>query len=343
MKEPPFEVKNELYCKLCTTLNPLSIHRRPTSTPPKIQINKSPAEKNYLPGQPRVALQGGDIRSYLESDLITRDLNKLAPYLWLIAKQDSSHISSLTHQIVRGRSIIVTEKPELHLVWIYDRVFIKPIPKYLLSHAFWEFYLTREDSPVPVPLRQDIIKAALGFLRSYAYLIRHKSDFVLATDDKHRLLPKNISSSDFIKFITAFEDIKDEDVCPRYRFGELRLTRLNFWSKIFLRRFAYQKVHGQYGAYFAGFCGPLLFIFGIFSVLLSAMQVVLAVRPIIQSGHSWITFAHVSPLVAVFPLSVLVFLQLREIAYAIKDLYRSRTWKSRQDVERYVSLHTTNG
>jgi hypothetical protein len=41
---------------------------------------------------------------------------------------------------VRGRRVTITEKPALHLVWFYERVFVKPLPKYLLSHAFSEHY-----------------------------------------------------------------------------------------------------------------------------------------------------------------------------------------------------------
>lgn len=343
MNQPPFASKDELYRKLYVTSDQRLIRRQPKSTPSVSVTEKTTTEKNYLPSQPRIALQDSVIGEYLKSELVTRDLNKLAPHLWLVAKQDSSHISSLTHQIVRGRQIVVTEKPELHLIWIYDRVYIKPIPKYLLSHAFWEFYLIGRDSPIPGPLRQDITKAALGFLRSYLYLIQHKSDFILATDDKLRLLPKGICHSEFINFIMAFEKIPDNTVAPRYKFGELRLTRLNFWSKILLRRFFYQKVHGQYGAYFAQFYAPILFIFAAFSVALGAMQVALATEPFIPVRPSWIAFARVSrgfsicalvcvALAALLLFSTLFVLQSREAVFAVKNLYRRRTSRS-QDVE----------
>jgi hypothetical protein len=330
MNQSPFGFDCQLYTKLSISPNQLTIKRSSSHATPE-----SPAEKTTLPGQPRIALQDPNIGSYLQAELITPLLNKLSPHLWLVAKQDSSHVSSLSHQIVRGRDIIITENPELHLVWIYDRVYIKPIPMYLLSHAFWEFYLVSKNSPIPEPLRQDIAKAAQGFLRSYSYLIRHKSDFLLAQDAKHRLLPENIRYSRFIRLITEFEHIPDINVSPRYAFGELRLTRLNFWSKVFLQRITFQKTHGQYGAYFARFYGPILFIFAIFSVALSAMQVTLAVQPLIQLNRSWIVFAQVSrafsictlvcvALIALFLVSVLLALSLREILFAVKDLYRKR-------------------
>ncbi|KAI9742515.1 MAG: hypothetical protein M1835_003060, partial [Candelina submexicana] len=61
-------------------------------------------------------------------EFLTADLDKLAPYLWLIATQSSQHISPLHEQVLKGRQIVITEKPELHLVWTDGRIFIKPIP-----------------------------------------------------------------------------------------------------------------------------------------------------------------------------------------------------------------------
>lgn len=330
MDQTFFVLEDELYHKLYIAPGQRSLQRQPRAAPPTSQSGGPVIEKTYLPGQPDVGLNDPNIGSYLESELVTNDLNKLASHLWLVAKQDSSHISSLTHQIVRGRKIIVTEKPGLHLVWFYDRIYIKPIPRYLLSYAFWKFYLINKHSPISEPLRQDITRAALGFLRSYRYLIQHKSDFVLATDDKVRLLPKGVRHSDFIKFILLFGRIMDTSVSPRYEFGELRLTRLNFWSKVFLRRYTYHKVHGQYGAYFAQFYGPMLYLFGLFSVALSAMQVGLAIQPFVNMGPSWSVFAEVSrwfaiwtlscvALIVLFLIATLALLSGREIVFAVKD------------------------
>jgi hypothetical protein len=50
---------------------------------------------------------------------------------------------------MKRREIVVTEDPRLHLVWIYDRVFIKPLPKYLLSHDFWQIYLLSRGGYLP--------------------------------------------------------------------------------------------------------------------------------------------------------------------------------------------------
>jgi hypothetical protein len=329
----PFSENSQLCDKLTLTADGHLSRRRnnPTSLVPSTQ---QLTKKDHLPGEPRIQLEDEHAAKYLQSEFMTRDLDKLSPYLWLVARQDSTHISALTHQIVRGRDVILTEDPGLHLVWIYDRVFIKPMPKYLLSHAFWRFYLIDRNSKVPKPQQQKIVRAVLGFMRSYAHLIRHKSDFSLATSDNHRLLPKKITYSSFVNFIAAFENICDESVSPRYKFGELRLSRLNFWTKVFLGRFTYHKVHGQYSAYFARFYGTLLFLFAVFSVLLSAMQVALAVGQPLEGGL-WSVFVYTSRGFAIFTiicvaliilslLSVFIVLSWREIIYAANDLILKR-------------------
>lgn len=184
-------------------------------------------------------------------------------------------------------------------------------------------------------------RAALGFLRSYLYLIQHKSDFILATDEKLRLIPKKISHSDFVNFIMAFDKIEDIDVAPRYHFGELRLSRLNFWTRIFLRRFTYHKVHGQYGAHFAQFYGPMLFSFGVLSVALAAMQVALAAQQPTPSEMPWTAFVNVSrgfsisaltcvALVVLLLSSTLFSMGLRETAFALKDLYHKKRQSAQQ-------------
>ncbi len=126
--------------------------------------------------------------------------------------------------------------------------------------------------------------------------------------------------------------INDELVSPRYRFGELRLTRLNFWVAVFLFKSRYHQVEWQYGAYFAQYYAPILFLFAVFSLLLSAMQVVLAVQPVLEvNDSSWLAFATVSRGFSVFTIFLAVFVALLllsiflvsvlgELLYAVKDI-----------------------
>jgi hypothetical protein len=208
---------------------------------PRITIQNPPPSvsayleaKTALPGETRIEVQSTRVGDYLFKDLATPELNKLAGYLWSIAKHKTNDILSLVEHKAQGRKIVVTESLELHLVKTFDQIFIKPIPEYLLSFAFWKFYLVGEVSPLPEPDRRDIVKTVRGYLRSYSYLIRHGSDFFLATDGESPLLPGGFGYSAFMDFISWFQPVPDTDVSPRYAYGDLELTRLNLLSMAFL-------------------------------------------------------------------------------------------------------------
>ncbi|XPS79549.1 hypothetical protein M3J07_011549 [Ascochyta lentis] len=329
----PFSASEELYTKLHASPDNNTLYRK---TSPKM---KDP--KDYLPGVPRIPLpisrdeaQVQDlISTYLRTELISSELNRFSPYLWLIATQNSSHISSLTHQLVRGRNVVITEKPDLHLTWIYDRVYLKPIPKVLLSYAFWKCFLVDEVERSPVvSSNKQAVEAAKGYLRSYSHLIHHRSDFNIARENG--LIPRSTSYFKLIRFLQTFEKIPDSEVSPRYLFGELRVGRLNFWFKIIFRRLAFQKIHGDYASYFARFYGPFLFAFSILSVMLSAMQVLLQAKSLKSSAavtviHGFSVFAMVLVAVVVTAfIAMFLILILRELTFACAGLRRKRKEKS---------------
>ncbi|KAJ8058481.1 hypothetical protein OCU04_012669 [Sclerotinia nivalis] len=104
-----------------------------------------------------------------------------------MSTQSSTHIRPLHHQGVKLRDIVISENLELHLIWYYDKIFIKPVPKYLLSFDFWHTYLISPTSPLG--LEREIIKrSVLGFLRTYRYLVQYESDFNIIIEK--RLLPE---------------------------------------------------------------------------------------------------------------------------------------------------------
>ncbi|KAF4451543.1 hypothetical protein F53441_5500 [Fusarium austroafricanum] len=312
----PFETNDQLCQDLTLDINDLVRQR---------EAQNDGIQSPCLPGCPRIQLNDPNIGNYLSNELQTPELNRFKP-LWLVARQDSKFISSLTDQAVRGRTIVITEKPRLHLLWAYNRIFIKPLPVYLLSRPFWDYYLLSNSSPIESSMRQDLIKAVNGFLRSYFYLVQHESDFVVAQDEKARLIPKGISYEDFARFTQLVHDrIDDDHVSRRFHYGELPLARLNFWYKVFLLGFNYLKVEWQYSPQIARFYGPILFIFAILSVVLAAMQVVLAVE---ASGHTGVDLSYrtFSQFTLYFILVVMAFLLVfivvfsgKEVIFAMKD------------------------
>lgn len=237
-------------------------------------------QKDWLPGDPRIRLGDPHFADSIYKEYATPRLNGFSPFLWLVGRPDSAHVASLTHQIVRGRRIILTDDPELHLVWIRDRVFIKPLPDYMLSYAFWDYFL-RGDMSTAMGMSQQkrLYHSLSGFVRTYSHLVRRRSDYDLARHPDHRLIGKNIHFSDLIQLLEAMERrVQDQDVSPRWRYGELRLSRLNFWTRVLLKHHNFAKVYGQYSDYVAHFYAPILFLFGVLSVILNAMQVGLSLH-----------------------------------------------------------------
>ncbi|KAF2685411.1 hypothetical protein K458DRAFT_337516 [Lentithecium fluviatile CBS 122367] len=229
-----------------------------------------------LPGQPSIMLDDAPrIRQFLKKELCSKDLETMAPRLWIMTTLSSTNINPLHRQRVKGREIIVTEEPRLHLVWIHDRIFVKPLPRYLLSQTFWEMFLNESSDQLgrnPTNIR----KAATGFLRTYRFLIQHESDFNIAQQDSLRLIPRDVDWASFCRFISELDYIEDAAVSRRYYYGELRLTRLNFYAPLLLGKFHFEQVHGQYGDFFGRLYRPILFVFAIVSTILNSMQVALA-------------------------------------------------------------------
>ena len=53
-----------------------------------------------------------------------------------LTKDSQLRRDSITPQQPLSEDPVVTKDPRLHLVWICDRVFVKRLPPYLLSHLF---------------------------------------------------------------------------------------------------------------------------------------------------------------------------------------------------------------
>ena len=249
-------------------------------------------QDHALPSQPSIPLNDRNtqnIRDFLRRDLCSPDLEMMAPRLWIMTTPSSKNINVLTRQRVKGREIVVTEEPRLHLVWIHNRIFIKPLPRYLASYSFWKAFLDEGSDKLGKDL-DEIRKAALGFLRTYTYLVRHETDFIVA--QQAHLIPQGVEWPVFCRFTAELSKIEDIDVSERYCYGELRLTRLNLYAPLLLGKFNFEQVHGQYGDIFARLYGPILFIFAVITTVLSSMQVALAVEQLVTV--KWVPMWYVS-------------------------------------------------
>ncbi|KAF2475187.1 uncharacterized protein BDR25DRAFT_382021 [Lindgomyces ingoldianus] len=147
--------------------------------------------------------------------------------------------------------MIITEEPCLHLVWIHNRIFIKPLLRYLLSHEFWELYLSEDSN-------------RLGDCRTIHHVNVSQSKQYLQSFNKISvdILTPRLTLASFGLFTLVLGQIKDLDVLGGYGFGELRLTQLNFHAPLFLCKFHFEQVYGQYGVS----CGRLYRLYSFYSL-----------------------------------------------------------------------------
>jgi hypothetical protein len=119
--------------------------------PPFGQFDELPEARDgscpNLPGHPRVKLADHEaLYKFLQREIWAEELEAISHRLWWLSTVNSRNISPLHRQIVQRRNIVVTEEAKLHLTWFQDQIFIKPIPKYLMSHSFWVEYLPKLNS-----------------------------------------------------------------------------------------------------------------------------------------------------------------------------------------------------
>ena len=268
----------------------------------------------HLPDEPSVSLTPRSVSAFMHKELATPLLDTLFPNLWLVAKQASNNIDPLHQQHIKGRQVVPVENAKMHLVWMTEKVYVKPVPLCLLNYYFWLYYLC-PDTNVPLQgatepngsksapgklidrhsrQRQLADRAiALGFLRSYSYLIEHRSDFFIARS--HNLIPEDINWTSWMTFIAPFRHIQDSQVAKRYRYGQLRLSRLNWAVRIFrpatrTTSWFYELSYWSTGPYVGSIITVLGFLFATLSLVLSAMQVALAAMPDLHpvASASWV-------------------------------------------------------
>jgi hypothetical protein len=261
------------------------IVHQPLSTPPRLNEPASDASAisptisiHYtLPAAIRhgntLARIKDDTDGYYTTELRTARLDGIKSYLWLAGLPSCGR--PLHRQRLLGRDIIITEDPNEHLVWHKTRIFIKPLPIFLVDLDCWAQKICKT---------KQLHEAACGFLLSYAWLVRHESDLRIAREKG--LLPDFFDWATWTEFISEFLEHIDlqslSGVSPRYQYGELRLSRLN---KIYrITRFnwrdivrGYMTVSTWYQDFFPRNFAWLLAVFAVISVALSAMQVVLTV------------------------------------------------------------------
>lgn len=221
-----------------------------------------------------VSFRSGDFDEYI--DVVNHDtlfrflgtefslerLDDIYPKLWCVGFPRPPR--SLSTQIQMGRTVVLTNALDMHLVWGGGKIFLKPLPRYLLEPEFWTAIVPTSESdhderdtklkaqgktPVtgqsapttesvqtmlgdsPPVGRSGIRKSALGLLYTYACLITHPVDLKLALD--LGLIPKDLGNKpDWGTWRKLAAELLHPEILSqvhrRFERGELRLNRLNW-------------------------------------------------------------------------------------------------------------------
>ena len=210
----------------------------------------------------------------LDQDLDLRRLRRVEGLLWFAGLPLPPRPLHLQLQL--NRDIFAAEQMDLHLVWTDGRIFIKPLPRYLLSPRFWNKYLCcLPDCSCGTAKCQHkkLRDRAVGLLFSYSALISHESDFHIALE--RRLLPQGVSWRDWRVLVAELRpaDIY-RHVDSRFYHGELRLSRLNkiyaLWQT---PGYGYVPRWNRYNAFFRDNFSWLAATTVYIALVLTAMQV----------------------------------------------------------------------
>jgi hypothetical protein len=177
---------------------------------------------------------------------------------------------------------VATEQADLHLLWNGNKIFVKPLPLYLLDYGFWETYLCTSE---------EVYRVTCGFVLSYIWLINSELDHRFAFDFK--LLPPQATWPWWRSFTEAFlENVNPgtlHQVNKRFCYGELRLNRINMIYHLAPRLCCRYLIHGymqeynRYRSFLSQNFRWLAALFAYFSIALSAMQVGLTVPPLSEN------------------------------------------------------------
>ncbi|KAI9659610.1 MAG: hypothetical protein M1831_003691 [Alyxoria varia] len=314
---PPFEEQNTFYSSLPYDAALQSQHK-PSSTPcthvPRQKpLLVLPAVHSTYDNSTLKRLDPSNLHtltSYFHTELDVSRLNVIYDHLWFAGHKRVPR--ALHHQILIGRNIVITEDPNMHMLWIDSTLFVKPLPEFLLCYDTWRQYIC------PHPR---LYEAAVGMLLSYVWLVRHQSDIKIAY--AQGLLPSDLAWTQWSALVAdllshfplpPYDAAKPDNPRNRYEYGELRLSRLNTIYRLFAARDfnittlvrGYFNVYHDYESFFLSKIGYITSATIYVVLALTAMQVGLSTDRL-QGSHAFqnvsfgfTVFAIAAPLAAVF-------------------------------------------
>ncbi|KAF2187369.1 hypothetical protein K469DRAFT_725395 [Zopfia rhizophila CBS 207.26] len=254
-------------------------------------------------------LVADDVKSFVERDLDLSRLNRIHDHLWMAGRPMRAR--PLHRYKMMGIDVLYTQQMDLHLLKFSNRLLLKPLPEWMLSHEFWEDHICES---------KELHKSACGFLLSYIWLLCSPLDLKLAHD--HFLLPSFITWHWWKEFVKEFHSNIDmnalDQVNKRYHFGDLRLGRINtiyrtrFMFTHFVRGYLYG--YNRYVVFFQRNFSWILIVFVFFSLVLSAMQVGAGVPSLqdndmfLRASYGFVIFSMVSVAFILCAVGIIFFI-----------------------------------
>lgn len=233
-----------------------------------------------------------------------------------------------------GRTVVLTNALDMHLVWGGGKLFLKPLPRYLLEPEFWTVILSSRasgrDEEIVKPRAQEkapgtsqstlgdsplvdksgIRRSALGLLYTYACLITHPVDLKLALD--LGLIPNGVGNEpDWVTWRKLAAELLQPGILSqmhrRFERGELRLNRLN-WIYVLKDMPSFHMYYSSWHNYTDFLAANLSWITGAtiyIAIVLTAMQVGLSTNALKddaafqRASYGFTVFAILGPIIAV--------------------------------------------
>ena len=155
----------------------------------------------------------------LEDDFSVKRIDDIYAHLWMVCRPFPPR--PLNTQRVRDRTIIPSNDTSLHLVWTTGKIYMRPVPSFILCESFYEHYLSPNNL-------SEHTKPVLGLLYSYIAMLPSELDFDIAQNTG--LIPDEYKWQDW-KHLVRRVLAEYDDIVPklpvRYQYGELRLDRLD--------------------------------------------------------------------------------------------------------------------
>lgn len=235
------------------------------SEPPfslETQLNNESLDSSLIPGEYIPLTTASE---FLHTSLNQEKANAIFRHLWFAGTP--RNFRTLHEQHVFRRNIVPSEDPGLHLIWFNESIYMKPLPPCLMNYDFFQQYICTSES---------LFSLACGLLYSYTHLVRYESDFRIAMKMGLIRVP-DLTWKKWQAYrleLKSFLDTRPSIIDKRYRYGELRLSRLNaIYTLKFGQFIGYHNSYTQYAPYFSKYFTAAILIFAFASVALNAMQV----------------------------------------------------------------------